>query len=120
MEYNIKTDIGFAPLEAFDAGSLSREDRGAWWNQSLCRVNDCVARLGVFQEGEFHWHKHDLEDEVFFVLEGRLLLDLEDRVVELGPHQGMMVPRGVPHRTRAPRRTVVLMVEAGTVKPTGD
>ena len=95
---------------------MAREGTEQWWNQSLCRVNDCVARLGVF-EGEFHWHKHDLEDEVFFVMEGRLLLDLEDRVVELEPHQGICVPRGVLHRTRAPQRTVVLMIEAATVTP---
>ena len=90
-----------------------------WWNQSLCQVNDSVARIGVFL-GEFHWHKHDREDELFFVLEGKLLLDLEGRTVELGPRQGLMVPRGVLHRTRAHERTVVLMIEAATVVPTGD
>ena len=119
MDYNIKTDVKFGPLEAFDAGRMAREGTDPWWNQTLCAVNDCVARLGVF-EGEFHWHKHDLEDEVFFVMEGKLLLDLEDRTVELEPHQGLMVPRGVLHRTRAPQRTVVLMIEAATVTPTGD
>ena len=119
MDYNIKTDVKFGPLETFDAGQMSREGKDKWWNQSLCQVNDCVVRLGVF-EGEFHWHKHDAEDEVFFVMEGHLFLDLEGRTVELRPHQGITVPRGVLHRTRAPRRTVVLMVEAATVKPTGD
>jgi mannose-6-phosphate isomerase-like protein (cupin superfamily) len=119
MDYNIKTDVKFAPLESFDAGRMAREGTERWWNQSLCRVNDCVTRLGVF-EGEFHWHKHDLEDEVFFVLEGHLFLDLEDRIVELDPHQGICVPKGVLHRTRAPQRTVVLMIEAATVTPTGD
>jgi mannose-6-phosphate isomerase-like protein (cupin superfamily) len=119
MDYNIKTDVKFGALETFDAGRMAREGTDKWWNQSLCAVNDCVVRLGVF-EGEFHWHKHDAEDEVFFVMEGRLFLDLEGRTVELGPHQGITVPRGVLHRTRAPQRTVVLMVEAATVKPTGD
>jgi mannose-6-phosphate isomerase-like protein (cupin superfamily) len=119
VDYNIKTDVKFGPLEAFDVGRLAREGKDKWWNQSLCAVNDCVVRLGVF-EGEFHWHKHDREDEVFFVLEGHLFLDLEGRSFELEPHQGMMVPRGVLHRTRAAQRTVVLMVEAGTVNPTGD
>lgn len=119
MDYNIRTDVKFGPLECFDAGRMAREGDQPWWNQTLCTVNDCVVRLGVFH-GEFHWHKHDREDEVFFVLEGRLLLDLEERTVELGPHQGMMVPRGVLHRTRAPEKTVVLMTEAGSVKPVGD
>jgi mannose-6-phosphate isomerase-like protein (cupin superfamily) len=119
MDYDIKTDVKFGPLETFDAGAMARAGTEPWWNQSLCRVNDCVTRLGVF-EGEFHWHKHDLEDEVFFVLAGHLFLDLEDRVVELEPHQGICVPRGVLHRTRAPQQTVVLMIEAATVVPTGD
>jgi len=119
MDYKIHSDIKFQPLELIDAGKLADECADRWWNQSLCLVNDCVARLGVFK-GEFHWHKHDLEDEFFFVLEGKLLLDLEDRTVELAPHQGMLVPRGVMHRTRAKARTAVMMIEAATVKPTGD
>ena len=119
MAYDIHTDVKYAPLEVIEAGRLADGCPEKWWNQTLCQVNDCVARLGVF-EGEFHWHKHDGEDELFFVLDGKLLLDLEGRTAELGPHQGMMVPRGVVHRTRAPARTVVLMVEAATVTPTGD
>jgi mannose-6-phosphate isomerase-like protein (cupin superfamily) len=117
--YDIHADIKYAPLEVVDAGKLVDECTQPWWNQSLCLVNDSVARIGVFH-GEFHWHKHDREDELFFVLDGTLLLDLEGRTVELGPRQGMVVPRGVLHRTRAPERTVVLMVEAATVQPTGD
>ena len=78
-----------------------------------------MVRLGVI-EGEFHWHHHDEEDEFFFVLEGQLLIDLEGETVTLQPSQGYTVPRGVRHRTRAPRRTVMLMVEAASVTPTGD
>lgn len=123
-EYNIHQDIKYAPLETVDVGALTDACKDDWWNQSLCTINDCVARLGVFL-GEFHWHKHDVEDEFFFVIEGCLLLDVEHpdgerRTTELGPRQGMMVPRGVVHRTRAETRTVVLMVEAATVVPTGD
>ena len=117
--YDIHTDVRYAPLEVIEAGMLADGCTERWWNQTLSRVNDSVVRLGVFL-GEFHFHHHDREDELFFVLEGRLLLDLEDRTVELLPRQGLMVPRGVEHRTRAQERTVVLMVEAGTVEPTGD
>ena len=117
--YEIHTDVKFGPLELVDVGGIADACTVPWWNQSLCRVNDCVARIGVFH-GEFHWHKHDREDELFLVIEGKLYLDLEDRTVELLPRQGLMVPKGVVHRTRAPDRTVVLMVEAATVKPTGD
>ncbi|MCD6283181.1 cupin domain-containing protein [bacterium] len=119
MDYRINRDIKFQPLDLVDAGRLADECPDRWWNQPLCLVNDCVVRLGVF-EGEFHWHKHDLEDEFFFVLEGSLLLDLENRTVELAPRQGLLVPRGTLHRTRAPVRTVVLMIEAATVVPAGD
>jgi mannose-6-phosphate isomerase-like protein (cupin superfamily) len=109
----------FRPLDLFDAGRLADELPEKWWNGTLCRVNDCLVRLGVF-DGEFHWHRHDREDELFFVLEGRLLVDLEGRTAEVAPRQGLLVPRGVLHRTRAPSRTVVLMVEGATVRPAGD
>jgi mannose-6-phosphate isomerase-like protein (cupin superfamily) len=118
-DYDIHTDIKYAPLELIEAGALADHCTEAWWNQTLCKVNDSVARIGVFL-GEFHWHKHDNEDELFFVLDGLLLLDFEDRTVELRPRQGMVVPKGVVHRTRAEQRTVVLMVEPATVVPTGD
>ena len=119
MGYEIHTDIKHGPLEVIDAARLAADCPVKWWNQSLCRVNDSVVRLGVFL-GEFHWHKHDKEDEFFFVLEGELLLDLEGRTVNLAPGQGIMVPRGVVHRTRALCRTVVLMVETASIVPTGD
>jgi len=123
MQYDIHTDVKYRPLEVVDAGQLVDACEQPWWNQSLCRVNDSVARIGVFH-GEFHWHKHDREDELFFVLDGLLLLDIRDdageRTHELAPRQGMVVPRGIVHRTRAPSRTVVLMFEAATVVATGD
>ena len=118
-KYSIHLDEKFGPLELVDVPKLAAGVKDEWFNQTLCRVNDCVARLGVF-EGEFHFHKHDLEDEVFFVLEGHLFLEFEDRTVELDPHQGICVPKGVVHRPRAPQRVVVLMVEGATVTPTGD
>ncbi len=92
-----------------------------WYNQTLCRVNDSVVRLGVVQ-GEYHWHKHDHDDEFFFVVTGRFLIDLAPgaRTVELLPQQGYVVPKGVVHRTRAPERAVILMVENAGIIPTGD
>ena len=90
-----------------------------WYNQTLCKVNDSVVRLGVMQ-GEYHWHKHDDLDEFFYVVEGQFLIDLEDRTVALDPRQGFVVPRVIAHRTRAPRRAVILMVEGADIIPTGD
>ena len=117
--YAINLDACYAPLELVDVQSLVDACTDPWYNQTLCRVNDCVVRLGVVQ-GEFHWHKHDREDEFFYVVEGRFVIDLEGRTVELAPRQGLTVPRGVWHRTRAPERTVILMVEGAGVIPTGD
>src|SRR6266404_6047114 len=117
--YATHLNIKFDPLKLIDVSSLAKDVTDKWYNQTLCKVNDSVVRLGVLQ-GEYHWHKHDNEDEFFYVVEGRFLIDLEDRTVELEPRQGFVVPRGVVHRTRAPERTVVLMVEAATVIPTGN
>ena len=119
-KYDINDTLSFEALEVVDIPRLIDTAGDRWVNWSLCRVNDCVARLGVIQ-GDFHWHKHDEEDEFFYVLEGRWLIDLEeDRTVELTPGQGFMVPKGVVHRTRAPERTVVMMIEGAGVAPTGD
>ncbi len=117
--YAIHLDTLFASLQLVDIQALVDGCRDGWYNQTLCRVNDCVVRLGVMQ-GDFHWHKHDHEDEFFYVIEGRWVIDLEGRTVELGPRQGFTVPKGVMHRPRAPERTVILMVEGAGVMPTGD
>jgi mannose-6-phosphate isomerase-like protein (cupin superfamily) len=119
QSYSINLDTKFDFLELIDVPRLIAECKEPWYNQTLCRVNDCVVRLGVMQ-GEFHWHKHDEEDEFFFVLHGRFLIDLEGRTITLEPHQGFTIPRGVLHRTRAPERTAILMVERSSVQPTGD
>jgi mannose-6-phosphate isomerase-like protein (cupin superfamily) len=119
--YSINVDEAFGPLQLVDIQALADRVEDLWYNQTLVRVNDCVVRLGVMQ-GEFHWHHHDEEDEFFYVVDGRFLIDLqkEDRTVELAPKQGFTVPRRVVHRTRAPERTVILMIEGAGVVPTGD
>ncbi len=117
--YVTRLDIRFDPLQTIDVGEMARECSDKWFNQTLTKVNDSVVRVGIV-EGEYHWHKHDKDDEFFFVLSGQLLVDLEDRTIELNPNQGVTVPRGVVHRTRAPRKTVMLMVETSEIQPTGD
>ena len=118
-KYSINTDIKFNALELINIRELHELAEDDWSNQTLCRVNDCVVRLGVVK-GEFHWHKHDEEDEFFYVVEGKLSIDLKDRTIELTPQQGFMVPNGVLHKTRASEKTVILMVEKSTVDPTGN
>ncbi len=117
--YDIRLDVRYKNLEVIDVPEIVGHCSQKWFNQTLTRVNDSVIRLGIVQ-GEFHWHKHDRDDEFFYVLEGRLFLDLEGRTIELGQGQGVTVPRGVLHRTRALQKTVMLMVETADIKPTGD
>ena len=116
--YETRLNILYQPLEVVEEKSLSDACAFKWYNQTLCQVNGSVVRLGVFQ-GEYHWHKHDNDDEFFYVVEGKLMIDLEGRTIELDPRQGMVVPKGVMHRTRAQERTVVLMVENVGIIPTG-
>lgn len=116
--YAINLNAKFAPLELVDLDALVHTCTDKWYNQTLCKVNDSVVRLGIMQ-GEFHWHKHDNDDEFFYVVDGRFLIDLEDRTVELMPRQGFTVPRGVVHRTRAPKKSVILMIESAGIVPTG-
>ncbi len=117
--YDISKDVLFEPLERIDVAAVAAA-QSPWWNRTLSQVNDAVVRLAVM-EGDFHWHKHDEEDEFFYVLEGALTIEIEGRAAaQLAPGQGVTIPRGVQHFPRAHGRTVVLLVEKGTVVPTGD
>jgi mannose-6-phosphate isomerase-like protein (cupin superfamily) len=120
--YETRLNILCQPLELIDTKKLADDCTYKWYNQTLCQVNDSVVRMGVI-EGEYHWHKHDDDDEFFYVVEGELLIDLrvdaEDKIVALKPGQGFVVPKTVVHRTRATQRTVILMVENAGIIPTG-
>jgi mannose-6-phosphate isomerase-like protein (cupin superfamily) len=117
--YVTHLNVLFPQLAKVDIPALVDAVTDQWYNQTLCQVNGSVVRLGVMQ-GEYHWHKHDDDDEFFFCLDGEFLVDLEDRTVALGPRQGFVVPKGVVHRTRAPQKCVILMVENAGIVPTGD
>ena len=124
--YATHLNVLFGALEKIELDPLVSVVRDQWYNQTLARVNDSVVRLGVMQ-GDYHWHQHDSDDEFFYVVEGRFLIDLDPaadgttpgRVVELTPRQGFVVPKGVIHRTRAPERSVILMIETAAIVPTG-
>jgi mannose-6-phosphate isomerase-like protein (cupin superfamily) len=117
--YETRLDIKFKALDRIDEKAFSDAVTHPWFNQTLCAVNDSVVRLGVVQ-GEYHWHKHDHDDEFFYVVEGELIIDLRDRTITLAERQGVVIPKGVEHRPRAPKRTVMLMVETKAIVPTGD
>ena len=117
--YKTYLNILHGPLELIDVQKLADACTDKWYNQTLCKVNESVVRMAVI-EGEYHWHEHKDIDEFFFVLDGNLLIDLEDGIVDLGPRQGFVIPKTVRHRTRATERTVILMVERADIVPTGD
>lgn len=119
FDYVTKLDIKYDQLELIDVAQMIKDCKDKWFNETLTKVNDSVVRVGIV-EGEYHWHKHDNDDEFFFVLSGQLLVDLEDRTIELNPNQGVTVPKGIVHRTRALQKTVMLMVETSNIQPTGD
>ena len=118
FNYNQRMDIKFGHQELIDVNKIIEECTDKWFNQTLTRVNGSAVRIGIV-EGEYHWHKHDEDDEFFFVLSGKLYIDLEDRTVALNPNEGMTVSKGVIHRTRAAQRTVMLMVETDSIDPIG-
>ncbi len=118
-DYKIHLDVLHDHLELIDIPSIVESCNDPWWNQTLTQVNDSVVRLGIIQ-GEFHWHKHDDDDEFFFVLSGRLFIDIEGNTIELGPMQGTTITKGVMHRPWAPEKVVMLMVETSSIVPTGD
>lgn len=117
--YEIRLNVLHKPLEIINEKEIADACQYDWFNQTLCRVNDSVVRLAVIK-GEYHWHKHDRDDEFFYVVEGQLLIDLEDRTIELSPRQAVVIPKGTMHRPRAPQRTTILMVETYAIIPTGD
>jgi dTDP-4-dehydrorhamnose 3,5-epimerase-like enzyme len=119
QNYVTRLNVQYKPLEVIEVQGLSEACKHPWYNQTLCQVNESVVRLGVV-EGEYHWHKHDSDDEFFYVVEGQLLIDLEEKTITLSPRQGVVIPKGVMHRPRAPQRTVMLMVETSGIVPTGD
>lgn len=125
-KYNTKLDIKYKHFEVIDIPQIVKETKDKWFNQSLTKVNSSVVRIGIV-EGEYHWHKHENDDEFFFVLEGKLFVDLreslpsgEEKTIELNPGQGVTVTKNLTHRTRAPQKTVMLMVENKGIIPTGD
>jgi mannose-6-phosphate isomerase-like protein (cupin superfamily) len=117
--YVTRLNVLFGHQQRIDVPQMVAECTDKWFNQTLTKVNGSVVRLGIV-EGEYHWHKHDNDDEFFFVLEGRLLIDLEDKVIELNPGQGVTITKGIKHRPRAPLKTVMLMVETCAIEPTGN
>jgi len=118
-DYNQQMNIKYGHQELIDVPEIVKDCKEKWFNQTLTKINDSVARIGIV-EGEYHWHKHEEDDEFFFVLSGKLYIDLEDRTIELNPNQGVTISKNVMHRPRSPQKTVMLMVETASIDPIGN
>lgn len=118
-DYNQQMDVKYDYLEKIDVLEIVKVCTDKWFNQSLCNVNSSVFRLGIF-EGEYHMHKHDNDDELFFVIEGSIVLETEKGNFELGQYQGVCVPKGTMHRPVAKEKAVVLMMENIGIDPIGN
>jgi mannose-6-phosphate isomerase-like protein (cupin superfamily) len=90
-----------------------------WRPKVLASLNGQEVRL-VKLKGEFPWHHHDTEDELFLVWKGRFRVEFRDHVVELGPGDLVMVPRGVEHRTAADEEAEVILFEPAETRNTGN
>jgi mannose-6-phosphate isomerase-like protein (cupin superfamily) len=97
-------------LEVFNLHKLI-QDQEDYTNFIVSEVNDHVLRLAVI-DGEFHWHKHDDCDELFYVIEGELFIDLENNeTISLKPGELFTIPANIRHRTRSKQRTVNICIE---------
>lgn len=90
-----------------------------WQPHVAGRVNDCLVKLGKFR-GEFLWHKHEHEDEMFLVVRGRFTMRLRDGDVELREGEFIIIPRGVEHMPVAEEECDVLLFEPATTLNTGN
>lgn len=118
-DYNQLMDVKYSHHEVIDVPQIVKDCTDQWFNQTLTKVNNSVVRIGIV-EGDYHWHNHEDDDEFFFVLSGKLFIDLEDKTIELNPNEGTTISKGVMHRTRAPQKTVMLMVETDSIDPIGN
>lgn len=119
MDYKMQMDIKYDYLEKIDVPEIVKNCTDKWFNQSLCLVNSSVFRMGIF-EGEYHLHKHDNDDELFFVIDGSIILETEKGNFELKQYEGVCVPKGVMHRPIAKNKAVVLMIENAGIDPIGN
>jgi mannose-6-phosphate isomerase-like protein (cupin superfamily) len=106
-------------LVKFNVHDLTIEIEDDWKNFVVSEINDHVVRLSVLQR-DFHWHSHSKSDEVFYVIQGKLFVDLEDRTEELRSGEMITIPMNVKHRTRSKERTIILCFESMDNDVTGD
>ncbi len=106
-------------LEKFSLSAKLAKITDHWRPRVVAELNGQEVKLAKIQ-GEFIWHQHDDADELFLVVDGRLRIELRDGVVELGPGEIVVVPRGVEHRPVAEGEVSLLLFEPAGVRNTGN
>jgi mannose-6-phosphate isomerase-like protein (cupin superfamily) len=92
----------------------------SWAPVEVARINDQVVRMALL-EGEYHWHKHKNEDELFYVIKGKIIIQLKDEPnITLSEGQMAVVPKGVEHCPKSLEPSYVLMFEPFVLKSKGD
>lgn len=107
-------------IPVIDVGENAAEITEPWSPVDVAYINDQVIRLALFH-GEYHWHRHGEEDELFYVVKGGITIRLRAQPdVVLGEGQLCVVPKGVEHRPESPEPSVVLLFEPQVLKSRGD
>ncbi len=106
-------------VSSFDLTGIIDSIDEAWSPVDVAYVNDQVLRIALFH-GSYHWHKHDDEDELFFVYRGGIRIELEEETVQLSEGQLCVIPKGVLHKPEADESSLVILFEPRELKSRGD
>ncbi len=107
-------------IAAISLDERAEEINTPWSPVEIARVNDQVVRMALLQ-GEYHWHKHTSEDELFFVYRGRIVIQLKGQPdIELGEGEMAVVPKGVEHCPKSEEPSYILVFEPHTLQSQGD
>lgn len=106
-------------LERIDLRQVKKELKEAWMPVDVARVNDSAVRFARIK-GEYHWHTHRLSDEFFLVQEGKMLIQTTEGDVPLEKGQGVLVPKGMRHRSKSDKGAITLVFELQSTKKEGD
>ncbi len=106
-------------IKKLDIIDLTKNINEPWKNFPVYAINDQVVRLSVLQKN-FYWHIHEKSDEFFYVVEGELFVDFRTHTESLIQGQMIKIPKGIEHRTRSNKRTIILCFESADNDVSGD
>ncbi|MFQ5758793.1 MAG: cupin domain-containing protein [Candidatus Bathyarchaeia archaeon] len=105
-------------IQKFNLNEISKQFTQPWSPRNIETINETVIRAAKF-DGEYHWHKHDDEDELFLVFEGKIKIQIKEGDIILEQGEGVKIPRGVEHCPVSVEPSIVLMFEPLKLKSKG-